>query len=640
MNERIWGIIGGVALLLALLSPLVLGNSKKVERLFGTAEALYERSDYEGAIEKYKEALKESNKPGAKTDHIDEDFTVLVNLKIVQCYYHLAEKTHDVNYYSDALMHIEKVSSKAQVAEHREELTHLWADILYKIKRLDLAESKFNQLIKNFPKSRWIPKALYIIGKINYQQENKEKALSTFQRLVDEFPGSDFKADAERYIAELLPSDDPKPPKPPDVPPSDKTMIDKANNLKQQGKVHDAYQLYTDVITQYPDSKYLTNAYVGRGEIHLEAKNYVKARENYEEAIYTTDDMERRVEIYEVYHHTYLVPVYANRKIQPEPSDELFIKARLLRKEHRFLEAAEIYETLVNSSLSTKDTVYALHWLGRCYHDAARQNSTLTDASLFRKSVDAFKKLIADYEDNSYTIKTYYYLTLAYSNWAEALEDQSKCQLVIDTVKKAEMKYADSKDAMYRGHLSLMQELKEKVVQKLNPNPEPPEPPNLSPAVFVNQGRTYLKQSALEEATTKAKQALELDPNYSPAEELLSKIKERHYGRGWKFFDEGQQDLAIIEFKSAIRIDPKFKEAHFHLGVIYIEQKKYPEAIKAFEKAINIDHEFKEAYFNLGLAHFGSEEREAAKKAANKALEIDPNYEPAQVFIEFITNQR
>ena len=82
MNERIWGIIGGVALLLALLSPLVLGNSKKVEKLFENAEALYERSDYENAIGKYEAALKESNKPGAKTGHIDRDFTTLVHFKI------------------------------------------------------------------------------------------------------------------------------------------------------------------------------------------------------------------------------------------------------------------------------------------------------------------------------------------------------------------------------------------------------------------------------------------------------------------------------------------------------------------------------------------------------------------------------
>ena len=51
MNEKIWGIIGGIALVLALLSPLVLGNSKKVERLFEEAEALYEPLDYDGAKE-------------------------------------------------------------------------------------------------------------------------------------------------------------------------------------------------------------------------------------------------------------------------------------------------------------------------------------------------------------------------------------------------------------------------------------------------------------------------------------------------------------------------------------------------------------------------------------------------------------
>ena len=33
MNARIWGIIGGVALVLALLSPFVLGSAQKVERL-------------------------------------------------------------------------------------------------------------------------------------------------------------------------------------------------------------------------------------------------------------------------------------------------------------------------------------------------------------------------------------------------------------------------------------------------------------------------------------------------------------------------------------------------------------------------------------------------------------------------------
>ena len=69
MNERMWGIIGGLALVLALLSPYVLGSTKKVERLFEGAETLYEQNNYKGAIAKYSEALKESKKLRAKTEN-------------------------------------------------------------------------------------------------------------------------------------------------------------------------------------------------------------------------------------------------------------------------------------------------------------------------------------------------------------------------------------------------------------------------------------------------------------------------------------------------------------------------------------------------------------------------------------------
>ena len=91
MNSRIWGIIGGLALVLALLSPYILGSSKKVEQIFEAAETLYEQNNYEGAIAKYNEALKESNKLRAKTETIDEDFITFVNFKIAISYVKLAE---------------------------------------------------------------------------------------------------------------------------------------------------------------------------------------------------------------------------------------------------------------------------------------------------------------------------------------------------------------------------------------------------------------------------------------------------------------------------------------------------------------------------------------------------------------------
>ncbi|MYB94357.1 tetratricopeptide repeat protein, partial [Candidatus Poribacteria bacterium] len=419
MNERIWGIIGGVALLLALLSPLVLGNSKKVERLFEDAEVLYEHSNYEGAIEKYKKALQESNKPGAKTEHINKDFTTFANLRIALCYYHLAEKTQDVNYYHDALAYITKVWQNAYVAKHQEELIYLWAETLYKIEDFEQAKTKFAWLIEKFPNSRWVAKALYTIGNINYQQQNYEEAKSTFQKLIDEFPNSEFKIEGERRIVEIEQlfavatkqsvenemlsevSDEPAliPPQP-DSKSQAKVMYDEASNLRQQGRIHDAIQHYTDLITQFPENyQYITDAYIGIAEIYLEAEDYVNARANYEEAMYTTDDGEKKIELYKKYQLTYLVPVYAgDGTMRDNRGDaQFFIEATRLRKEGKFLEAAKLYEQLTNRNISTEDTAKAIYWTGYCYHKEG-----LTTPILFGKSVNAFKRLIDDYGESLY----------------------------------------------------------------------------------------------------------------------------------------------------------------------------------------------------------------------------------------------
>ena len=296
MNAKIWGIIGGVALVLAFLSPLVLGNSKKIEQFFEEAEDLYERSDYKGAITKYSQALKESRKFGAKTEMIDKDFTTLVNLKIAQCYYELGEETSDVRHYQNALTHIKKVVLDTQVSKHQEELTYLWAENLYKIGNLDQAKSKFSWLIEKFPNSgqipkalyitgninvkqenynealsvfeklvdkfpnsQWDPKALYAIGNIKYQQKNYEETLSAFQRLLEKFPDFEYKEEIEDRIAELNWLIENR---------EVQEMYNAACALKQQGRIHDAYQLYTNLITQFPDSRYyVTEAYVGKAEI-------------------------------------------------------------------------------------------------------------------------------------------------------------------------------------------------------------------------------------------------------------------------------------------------------------------------------------------------------------------------------------
>lgn len=177
MKPRILGIIGGLALIVAFLSPFLMGNSKKTERLFEAAETLYDQNDYGGAIAKYKEALKESKKRGVKTESIREDFKTFVNLRIVRSYVNLAEKAGDINYYEyyeKSLEYIETASQTAKLTEHKVDLTYLWGYALYKIGDLDQAKEKLMQLIENFPNSPLVKGAEEIIEYITQKQNTRE----------------------------------------------------------------------------------------------------------------------------------------------------------------------------------------------------------------------------------------------------------------------------------------------------------------------------------------------------------------------------------------------------------------------------------------------------------------------------------
>ena len=176
MNSRMWGIIGGLALVLALLSPYVLGSTKKVERLFEAAETLYGQNDYERAIAKYSEALKESYKLRAKTETIDKDFTTFVNFKIAISYVKLAEHADNPIHYEKALEYVKKAVQTVKLAEYEENLTYLWGHILYKTEQLEQALEKFEQLIENFPNSRFVEKAQEIIAQINEQLQDPEES--------------------------------------------------------------------------------------------------------------------------------------------------------------------------------------------------------------------------------------------------------------------------------------------------------------------------------------------------------------------------------------------------------------------------------------------------------------------------------
>ena len=285
MNARNWGIIGGAVLVIALLSPLFMGSSKKVQHLYNEGNTLFTQRKYLDAIDKYKKAIKESKKPGARPEVINKDFSALANYKIALCYDKMGETTNEEKYYTKAIDLIKKTFYGTDVHTHKENLTYLWAQILHKTERYEEAATKFSSFVKFYPNSPSVEKALIRIGTINTNLNNHGEALIAFQKVIDEFPTSKFRSEAEYYILKILVAENKT-----DIAiiNEDESMYNIALEKFNQNQDYKAYQLFTGIIEQFPESNFLSFAYEGIGDIYNRNDNLVNARHNYEKAMHST----------------------------------------------------------------------------------------------------------------------------------------------------------------------------------------------------------------------------------------------------------------------------------------------------------------------------------------------------------------
>ena len=426
MNPRILGIIGGLALIVALLSPFMMGSSKKVEQLFQSAEDLYGQADYEGAIDKYAEALEESTKRGVKTEVIDKDFATLANYKIAVSYSRLAEQSGDVNNYDTAIEYIEKVAPTATIPKHQEGLTYLWGHILYRTEQFELAEPKFTQLIENFPNSLFVENAWYAIGQLNYKLQNYEDSRQAFKAVLDGFPNSDFKDDAQHLIAQSflnesnyeqayqefdkIATEEFK--NYPDL--QAEAMYKAAYSLNQLGRDDEAIGRYTNFITQFPESQYVTAAYFDQGAIYARQKDYDNARVNYELALQNTADRTLQSEIQSAIGRTYFdqgdyenAIVSYNTLLEEYPESDFIAEAKLGIADSHFRlqnwsEATTAYQRVINEHEEATDFIpYCSYQIGEAYYklgsDQVKAGETDPGMATLELALQWYQKTVDDY---------------------------------------------------------------------------------------------------------------------------------------------------------------------------------------------------------------------------------------------------
>jgi len=112
-----------------------------------------------------------------------------------------------------------------------------------------------------------------------------------------------------------------------------------------------------------------------------------------------------------------------------------------------------------------------------------------------------------------------------------------------------------------------------------------------------------------------------------------------HLSKGSSLVQQGKVREAIIEFESALKVNPRLMLAHVNLIAMYGQLDRSDKAEEHFREAVKLDPGWVEVYYNWGLFLFGKRRTAEAEAAFRKALEINPNYADAHAELGLLLDQ-
>lgn len=139
-------------------------------------------------------------------------------------------------------------------------------------------------------------------------------------------------------------------------------------------------------------------------------------------------------------------------------------------------------------------------------------------------------------------------------------------------------------------------------------------------APFYKAGIAFKLANNFGEALNSFTKAVSLDKKYDSAYVEMANI----YSAG------GNTDLAMINYKHALAINPDFTAALIGMGKLYRDARQnFDSAIIYYNAAEKIEKTNKETYYALAWIYNAKKEYEKAIPYAVKSLEIDNTYKPA-----------
>lgn len=133
--------------------------------------------------------------------------------------------------------------------------------------------------------------------------------------------------------------------------------------------------------------------------------------------------------------------------------------------------------------------------------------------------------------------------------------------------------------------------------------------------LYLNLGNTYYEKGEIDNAIEQYRKSIDINPRYAVA-----------YGNiGSAYLHKGDIDKAEEYLIKGVNFQAKYPIAHYNLGIVYQEKGKFPEALKELQLATEQLPQLYQAWNMMGRVYLKLGVPGEAKKAFQRSLAILPS---------------
>ncbi len=153
--------------------------------------------------------------------------------------------------------------------------------------------------------------------------------------------------------------------------------------------------------------------------------------------------------------------------------------------------------------------------------------------------------------------------------------------------------------------------------------------PGRVPHAHYNLGNEYSSKGLFDMAIEQYRIALRLKPDYIGAYNNLGNI----------YSFKGQLDMAIEQYRIALSLQPAYADGHYNLGCTYLDKGLLDLAIEQYRIALSLKPDYANAHYNLGKCYLNKGFKDMARKEFELELTINPDNNAAQQILKSLSSR-